>query len=198
MNIGQLVIEAFESLISNKLRSSLTMLGIVIGVAAVIAMLAIGQGAQSSITGQINGLGSNLIYVSPGAQGIKNPRPLTMADANALADPAQAPSVELVAPVVSGRVEASAGGEASNVSTNGVTPVYADLRSLTVSEGEFITDSYLSGQAAVAVIGVDTADNLFGRTENVVGETIRLNGQVFRVIGLLTKKGGSGFGSQDD
>ena len=198
MKIGQQFIEALESLASNKLRSSLTMLGIVIGVAAVISMLAIGAGAQASISGSINSIGTNLIFILPNTTNITHPQPLTMSDAAALADPAQAPSIESVAPVIQGRGLAVFGDQSTNTSLVAVTPAYASVRSLKTMDGDFISDNNITGRSPVAVLGSQTAQNLFGRTNQVVGETIRIKGQPFRVIGVLESKGGSSFGSQDD
>jgi putative ABC transport system permease protein len=198
MKIGQQFLEALESLASNKLRSALTMLGIVIGVAAVISMLAIGAGAQASISGSINSIGTNLIFIFPNTENITHPQPLTMSDAAALADPAQAPSIQSVAPVIQGRGLAAFGDQSTNTSLVAVTPAYANVRNLITSEGDFITDNSMTGRSPVAVLGSQTAQNLFGRTNQVVGETIRLNGQPFRVIGVLESKGGSSFGSEDD
>jgi putative ABC transport system permease protein len=200
MNILQTMLEALESLSANKMRSGLTVLGIVIGVASVIAMMAIGAGVQNSITGQIQGIGTNLIFISSGnrQQEVRNPKPLTLQDAEAIADPLAAPSVVSVAPTVSGSLEVTTGKEASRVSITGVTPVYASVSNETLDEGEFITQEYLLGKSAVAVIGPDTADKLFGTTSGVTGQSIRIAGTPFRVIGVLASKGGSGFGSQDD
>ncbi len=198
MNITTQILEALSSLASNKLRSGLTMLGIIIGVASVVAMLAIGKGAQNSINSQINSIGSNLIYISSGAEGVKNVRPLTLDDANALADPVQAPSIQAVSPTISGRYEVSHSGESTATSVIGVTPTYEDLQNLKLTEGDFITDNNLTTRASVAVLGSNTATKLFGSAENVTGESININGQIFRVIGVLEKKGGSGFGSSDD
>jgi len=201
MNVLQTILEALESLTSNKMRSGLTVLGIMIGVAAVIAMMAIGAGVQNSITGQIQGIGTNLINIRSGNannEDVRNPKPLTISDAEALADPLAAPSIAAVAPTVGGSLEVSVGGEASRVSITGVTPAYASVANETVTEGEFITEEYLLGRSAVAVIGPDTAEKLLGRTEGVTGETIRIAGTPYRIIGVLGSKGGSGFGSQDD
>ncbi len=197
MNLTRTLIEALESLNSNKMRSGLTILGIVIGVAAVIAMLAVGSGAQNSITSSINGIGTNVLFVFSGNRQVevRNQRPLTTKDAEALADPFLAPSVAAVAPSLQGSVEAAAGGEKSTVTVDGVTAGFAKVRSETVSEGDFISDDQVLGQASVALVGVETADKLFGRREGLVGETFRLNGQPFRIIGVLTSKGG---GSQDN
>jgi putative ABC transport system permease protein len=200
MNLLQTMLEALESLAANKLRSGLTVLGIVIGVAAVIAMMAIGAGVQNEITGQIEGIGTNLIFVSAGnqQQDVRNPKPLTLGDAEALADPLSAPSVGAVAPTLGGNLEASTGRESTRVSVTGVTPAYVQVANEGIVEGEFISDEYLLGRSAVAVIGPDTAQKLFGRSVGVTGETIRIAGTPFRIIGVLEAKGGSGFGSQDD
>jgi putative ABC transport system permease protein len=200
MNILQTIFEALESLTVNKLRSALTVLGIVIGVAAVIAMMAIGAGVQASITGQIQGIGTNLIFISAGNQQeeVRNPKPLTLSDAEALADPLAAPSIAAVAPTLGGSMEVSVGGEASRVSITGVTPAYASVANETVTEGEFITEEYLQARSAVAVIGPDTAERLFGRSAGITGETVRIAGTPYRIIGVLEAKGGTGFGSSDD
>jgi len=200
MKLSQILIEALESLTSNKMRSGLTILGIVIGVAAVIAMLAIGSGAQNSITGSINGIGTNVLFVFSGNQQveIKNIRPLTMKDAEALNDPFSAPSVAAVAPILQGTVEAAAGGEKASLSVNGVTESFARVRSETLTEGDFISSDQVLGQASGALIGPEAADKLFGRHNGLVGENLRLEGQPFRIIGVLASKGGSAMGSQDN
>jgi putative ABC transport system permease protein len=201
MNILHQFLEALRGISSNKLRSALTVLGIVIGVAAVIAMLAIGRGAENSISGSIESIGTNLLYVYSGNQNVRdliNPKPLTLSDALALADPVNAPSILRVAPVIQDQGDVSYSGESTKTSIVGVTADYATVSNLKASEGELISDIYYTSRAAVAVIGVDVANSLFGRTENLVGETIRVMGQPFRVIGVLESKGGGGFGSQDN
>jgi putative ABC transport system permease protein len=199
MNIGQAIIEALESLNANKMRSGLTILGIVIGVAAVIAMLAVGSGAQNTITGSISGLGSNLLFVFRGGNNnVRNPQPLTLGDANAISDPFQAPSVEAVAPYISSNLPVTFSGESINSSINGVTPEYLSVRNYSLLEGEFITEENILGRGSVAVIGVEVADKLFGHRDGLIGETIRIDGQPFRIIGILTPRGGSAFGSEDN
>jgi putative ABC transport system permease protein len=200
MNLGQAILEALESVSSNKLRSALTILGIVIGVGAVIAMLAVGNGAQETITGSISGIGSNLLFVFRGNQTeeLSHVEPLTMQDANALLDQFQAPSVDKVAPILSDNLQVTYGGEKTNPTVYGVTSSYKDVRNYSMSEGEFITDEQNLGRASVALIGVDVADKLFGRRDGLVGETIRIEGQPFRIIGVLVSKGGGSFGSEDN
>ncbi|MBM3125929.1 MAG: FtsX-like permease family protein [Chloroflexi bacterium] len=207
MTFTQSLLEALESLSGNKLRSGLTVLGIVIGVAAVIAMLAVGRGAEESITGSISSIGTNLLFVfsgdaggPPGRNGGSgnNDRPLTLADAKAIADPFAAPSVQSVAPALQGNGTVTFAGENSSTTIQGVTPEYASVRNLEVAEGEFLNEEQLLGRMSVVVLGPETADNLFGRHEGVVGETIRIEGQPFRVIGVLVAKGGGAFGSEDN
>lgn len=200
MSVLQTILESMQSLTTNKMRSGLTVLGIVIGVAAVIAMLAVGRGAQSSITSSINNIGTNLIFVSSGSSNkdVRNSKPLTYQDALAMADPQAAPSVAAVAPVISGREDVTAEGESVNVSISGVTPEYASVTNETLTEGVFVDATQISTRATVAIIGPDTAKNLFGYTDGLVGKQIRIAGTPFTIVGVLKSKGGSGFGSQDD
>jgi putative ABC transport system permease protein len=200
MNIGQAIVEALGSLTTNKLRSGLTILGIVIGVAAVIAMLAIGRGAQNSINSSINGIGTNLLYIIPSSRSadVRNPKPITMADAQAMQDQLAAPSVLLVAPVVQVRGSVTFEGKSSSTSVSGVTPDYAAVSNEEMDQGQFINADNILGHSAVAVLGPTTAQNLFGTTVGVIDQTIRINKQPFRVVGILKAKGGSGFGNQDD
>jgi putative ABC transport system permease protein len=199
MEIWQNILEALESLSSNKMRSGLTILGIVIGVGAVIAMLGIGSGAENTITGSINELGTNLIFIIDGGDDeIRNPQPLTLGDADAIGDSLAVPSIEAVAPMLSGGAEASFSGQSHRTSISGVTPDYQSVRNVGLSEGEFISDVHMLGLAAVAVIGPDTAVELFGHSEGVVGEVIRISGQPFRIIGVKEAIGGSGFQNPDD
>ena len=201
MNLTQVFIEALESLNSNKMRSGLTVLGIVIGVAAVIAMLAVGNGAQASITGSINEVGTNLLFVFRGArqnENVRNPRPITMSDAAALMDQFAAPDIQAVAPAVQGSATAEFAGQSKSTTVSGVTPAYAEVRNISLLDGSFITQDEYLGNASVAIIGVDLADQFFGHRDGLVGETIRLKGQPFRVIGVLSPQGGSAFGSADN
>jgi putative ABC transport system permease protein len=198
MNVGQSILEALESLTSNKLRSGLTVLGIVIGVAAVIAMLGIGSGTQSAITEQINNIGTNLLFITPGGE-VDNPQPLTLQDAQAIANPKTAPSVAYVAPVLQGQVEATTPGYSTNSTLMGITPVYFTVQpSVKIAEGSFITDQQVQNYSAVAVIGTDVATALFNRTTNLVGQKIRLGSQILTVVGVLQTQGGTAFGSADN
>ncbi len=201
MRVWQAFIEALESLTANKMRSSLTILGIVIGVAAVIAMLAIGRGAENTITGSIQGIGTNLLFIFRGndeAEAIRNPQPLTLGDAEALRDPFAAPSIIGVAPILQGGGEVTFAGESTSTQLSGVTPDYAIVRNYDVAEGEFINDGHMLGRASVVLLGPEVAEKLFGRTQAIVGEMVRVEGQPFRVIGVLEAKGGGGFGPSED
>jgi len=210
MSITQALLEALESLNGNKMRSGLTVLGIVIGVAAVIAMLAVGNGAQASITGSISSIGTNLLFVFRGGPdeargpggGMRssgnNDRPLTLADADAIADPFAVPSVAMVAPVIQGNATFSFNGENTSATISGVTGTYAAVRNMEVSEGEFINEQHMLGRMSVVALGPETADALFGHHDGIVGEMIRIEGQPFRVIGVLVAKGGGSFGSEDN
>ena len=200
MSIGQAFLEALESLSGNKLRSGLTVLGIVIGVAAVIAMLAVGRGAEASITGSISGIGTNLLFVFRGDPGdnIRNPKPLTTADADALRDQFAAPSIAAVAPALQGNATVSFAGEQVAPQLFGITPEYFQVRNLNVAEGEMINEEHMLGRASVVLLGPEVAINLFGHADGVTGETVRIEGQPFRVIGVLESKGGGAFGSEDN
>ena len=200
MNIFISIREALSSLSANKLRSSLTILGIVIGVGAVIAMVAIGRGATSSVTSSISSIGTNLIFVSAGsAPGstttVRNPKTLTLDDAKALAN---STAVAAVAPIIQGRFDVTYSSQTDSTEVTGVTSGYQTVRSATLSEGTFITDAQVSGRQSVAVIGADTAKTLFSRTTNLVGQLIKINGQQFHIVGVLKAKGGSTSSSTDD
>lgn len=198
------VTEALRSLVANKLRSFLTILGIVIGVAAVIALLALGRGAQKIITQNIQGLGTNLILIGPGnpqqdpaAQ--TNVPPLRLNDVYALQDPQLAPSLQYVVPVVRRSVRVRAGEKSYITLLLAVTPEYRIVRNYQVMEGTFFTEEHVLNRAPVAVIGPELATILFGRDTDIVGNTLFIQGYPFRIIGVLEYKGALGFaGSQDD
>jgi putative ABC transport system permease protein len=199
MTILQPFLEALDSLASNKLRSGLTILGIIIGVGAVIAMVSIGRGAEASITDSIQGIGTNLLFVfRGGSSDVRNPQPMTLGDASAIADPFLAPSVGGVAPVLQGSALFSYAGESRTTTLVGVTPDYAPVRNYNVTEGEFINEEHMLGQSSVVILGTEIANRLFGRIEGLIGETVRIEGQPFRVIGVLESRGGSAFSNEDD
>jgi len=198
MKLGQYFSEAIRSLLASKLRSGLTILGIVIGVASVIAMLAVGRGAQASINSSIESIGTNLLFVSSGATGVTRPQTLTLADATALTDPLNAPDINMVAPIIQSRTFVSYSGTTTTTAIVGTTPAYQTLQSLTLTEGNFITDAQVTGRSSVVVLGSGAATTIFGTVTDVVGKTIRIQGLPFKVIGVLASKGGSALGTQDD
>ncbi len=198
MNFGASLLEALESLSSNKVRTGLTMLGIIIGVGAVIAMLAIGAGTEQAIVGEIEGIGTNLLFVSTNYEDVTNPKPLTLQDAEALNDPIFAPSIAAAAPIVQGQAEVTYAGQGTTASLVGVTEEYSKVQNVELSEGEFFSSVQVNGIASAVILGANVAEELFGRSDGLVGETVRVGGQPFRVIALLKKEGGSQFGSGDD
>ncbi len=205
MKTSDLFEETSLALLANKARSSLTILGIVIGIASVIAMIAIGQGAKNNIEYSIQSLGSNLVLVMPGMQrsagaGVSQARgsatTLTLDDAEAIAS--QVTAVAAVAPDLSGRYQVTAKGTNSNTSVVGTTASYTAIRSVEVAEGNFITEHNVKSLSKVAVLGPTARDDLFGEDSNPVGQTIRIKSIDFKVIGVTAEKGGSGFSNQDD
>jgi putative ABC transport system permease protein len=197
--------ETYAALSANKVRSGLTMLGIVIGISSVIAMVSIGIGASNTISSSIEALGSNLIQVTPGAQrtqgfgasgGRGNAKTLTNEDADAIAT--QIADAEDVASQVSGRYQITAKGTNTNTTVNGVTSNYPQIRNIEVAEGSFISDTQNNSASKVAVLGPTTLIDLFGEGASVIGQSVRINGIEFKVIGVTVAKGGSGFQNQDD
>ena len=195
---------ALASLGANKLRAGLTLLGIVIGVAAVISLMSIGRGVQETITSRIQTLGTNLLFVRPGgvsqggvSQGLGSAATLTLDDAYALVDPVFSPSVSAVAPELRTRGQVVAGRNNTSTQVVGVTPQYEFVRNFPVSSGEFISAGQLESNAQVAVLGAGVAETLFG-FRDPVGQKVRINRRQFRVIGVLESKGSGFLGSLDD
>ena len=198
MNFGSSLLEALDSLLSNKVRTALTMLGIIIGVGAVIAMLAIGAGTQQAIVGEIEGIGTNLLFVMTNYEDVTNPEPLTIQDSEALSDPALAPSIAASAPTVQGQAELIYAGEATGATLVGVNEDYTLVQTIDLSEGEFFNSAQVNGLASAVILGNNVAEDLFGRSDGLVGETVRVAGQPFRVVGILRKEGGGEFGPSSD
>jgi putative ABC transport system permease protein len=195
---------ALRSLVANRLRSFLTILGIVIGIAAVVAMVALGRGAQQAIATQIQGMGVNLVMIFPGAStdgrvsgGFGSRPTLTTKDAEAIANASNAPSVAAVAPELSRTSQIVAGGINTRSVAIGVTPDYQWVRLLDVDQGDFITEQHLRARSMVAVLGSRLAETLFPDS-NPIGQTIRIRNRPFTVIGILQPKGGAIMGSADD
>jgi len=204
MKTKDLLEETFMALSSNKVRSGLTMLGIVIGIASVIAMTAIGTGAQNSISASIQSIGSNLIIVSPGAprgvgqqvnQGRGSAKTLTLADVEALKT---INGVKYVTAEVSGRYQVTAKGTNTNTTVDGVTADYTSVRNLEIDTGNFITDLNNKSGAKVAVVGPTVVTDLFGEGGEAIGQTIKIKGNQFKIIGVTKAKGGTGFQNSDD
>jgi putative ABC transport system permease protein len=194
---------SFRSIRANGLRSILTMLGIIIGVAAVIAMVAIGEGTSSSVASQINGLGSNLLIVSPGQAtqgrvnlGAGSLNTLTLADAEAIE---QKESVSGVAPSVNGRAQIVWGASNYSSSLEGTTAAFLQVRNAQVESGRFFSNFEVKQQFNVAVIGTEVASNLFANNStNPIGQTVQINRIPFTIIGVLKSQGSSGMTNNDD
>jgi putative ABC transport system permease protein len=205
MRISDIAYETYSALSANKVRTGLTILGIVIGISSVIAMLSIGQGAQNSIQSSIQSIGSNLIIVMPGTQrgpgsfvsaGRGSAKSLTLQDSEAMAQ--QISSVKGIAPEVDGRYQIVARGTNTNTQVVGTVSSYTDVRNVQIGEGSFITDQNVASASKVAVLGPTVRDDLFGEGSDALGQTVRIKGINFKVAGITQAKGGSGFGSQDD
>jgi putative ABC transport system permease protein len=205
MKISDLFEEIFLALFANKVRSGLTVLGIVIGIGSVIAMISIGQGAQGSIQSSIQSLGSNLVMVTPGmqrgvgaqvSQGRGSAETLKLADADAIEQ--EVPLVKAVASELSGRYQVTAKGTNTNTSVDGTTAEYPSVRNVEIDSGSFISDQDVKNLSKVAVLGPTVRDDLFGEGTDPTGQTIRIKQINFKVIGVTKAKGGNGFGSQDD
>jgi len=190
---------ALTTLQANRLRSLLTMLGIVIGNASVITMVGLGRGAQNLAEGQLSTLGANVLFVVPGRndtrrQGIDSPKTLVLEDAKAIAE--QVPSVRQVAPQITLSEVVQSGSLSATATVSGVTPEFLPVRSFEMAQGRFINANDLSGARMVAVIGPDLRDKLLP-TGDAIGRQLRIRDQSFEVIGVLRAKGAV-FGSNQD
>ena len=200
MDIVESVKMATTTLLANKLRSSLTMLGIIIGNASVIAMVGIGQGAQKLAAEQFESLGPNVLFVVPGSQRSRNttfdlPRTLVLADAQAIAT--QVPSVKQVAPQINSQELITYRNKNSNSTITGTTPEFLSVRSFDVARGRFITDLDFKKNNQVIVLGPDLANRLFGNVDPI-GESVRVKNVSFQVIGVMESKGSFLGTNQDD
>ena len=205
MKLFKQVKGGIKNLAVNKMRTSLAILGIVIGIGSVIALVSLGEASKKAVQSQIQSIGSNLLTVSPGFQMSGNVRgaaggrtTLTYDDALAISASPQVTTVKNVSPEYSGRVQVIAGRNNTNTQVVGVTPIYTEVRKLSLSSGVFITDQNLKSLSKVAVLGPTVVSDLFGDGVNPVGQTIKIKGQNFSVIGVTVSKGGSGFQNQDD
>jgi len=205
MDFIEIITESLGTLTVNKMRTGLAALGIVIGIGSVIALVSLGQASQRAIQSQIESLGSNLLTVQPGAinqggvRGAAGGRTtLTLEDAKAIISSPEISTIKNVSPELSRRAQVATGGNNTNTQVIGVYPAYAEVHKLNIAEGSFITQNHVDAASRVAVIGPQTANDLFGENISPLGQTIRINGQNLSIIGLTESKGGSGFMNQDD
>jgi putative ABC transport system permease protein len=197
MNPLTILLTALSSLGANKLRTGLALLGIVIGVAAVISTMSVGRGAQQSITSNIEALGTNLLFVRPESSPDGGGATLTLQDSYSLLEPATAPSVGAVAPELSTTGQLVAGRENTFAQVLGVTPEYTSVRNHSVASGRFVSALHVQNISEVAVLGSQVAENLYG-FRDPVGQSLRINRRQFTVIGVLKSRGGSFLGNLDN
>jgi len=204
MNVIASVQVALRSLIANKLRSGLTMLGIIIGVGTVIALVAAGAGAQAQVTERFESLGSNMLVISPGtmsfrgmSQGSASAQSLTNDDVQAIVRLAS--SIAAIAPEYSvGSRQVVYGNKNTQTTVLGVTPEYLMVHNWLVDRGRFIESLDLASQAKVAILGATVAEELFGELVDPLGKTVKINRRNYQVVGLLASKGVGGFQNLDD
>ena len=202
---SEIAFEAFDNMFINKLRTGLAALGIVIGIGSVIALISLGQATQQSISDRIQSLGANLLTVNPGSQNSGAVRgaqggaaTLTLDDASAIKSSLTITTIQNVSPELSRRTQITTGASNTNTQVIGVTPIYTTVHKIDLDSGSFITDRDVSSITKVAVLGPQVASDLFGPSINPIGQSIRISGQNFTVIGITASKGGTGFGNQDD
>jgi len=204
MNLVMIIRVALRALVRNKMRATLTMLGIIIGVAAVIAMVSIGQGAQASVQAQIEGIGTNLLFLSAGAQNVGGVRSgtgdsgtntLTVEDLEAIRR--EVPSVSMVTPTINARSQLVAGNMNWNTQVQGVSEQYPEVRKWTIQSGEFFSETDVRTAARVIVVGQTIGDNLFPGMDPV-GQTVRVANLPFRIVGVMVRKGQDQQGRDQD
>lgn len=205
MDIVELFLESLGTLVVNKMRTALAILGIIIGIGSVIALVSLGQATQQAIQSQIQSLGANLLTVNPGAQrtgavrgALGGSTTLTNGDASAIATSPEVTTVKNVSPEFSRRTQVTTGGSNTNTQVVGVTSAYPQVHKLTLSSGNFITQRDVESMSKVAVVGPQVATDLFGQGVSAIGKTIRINGQTLTIVGVTVSKGGTGFLNQDD
>jgi putative ABC transport system permease protein len=194
MSTIELLRLALSRLRTNRLRAALTMLGVIIGVASVVALVGVGQGTTSNITNRLAGLGTNLLTISPTGRGGTASTTLTLGDADAIRKIATAGGV---APEVSTNATVAAGEKTTTTTVVGTTSAYAGVRAYDIWQGSFLTDVAVDHDLRVAVLGATTASDL-GLAAGDIGTTVTIGGLPFQVIGILQAKGGSGFQDPDD
>ena len=205
MKTLKLIKSSIKNLSINKMRTGLAVLGIVIGIGSVIALISMGESSKRAVQSQIQSIGSNLLTISPGFQSSSGVRgamggatTLTNEDAKAIMNSSNVTTIKNVSPEYSSRAQVIAGRNNANTQIVGVEPIYAQVRKLTLSSGSFITTQHVSSMSKVAVIGPTVAEDLFGGGINPVGQSIRISGKTFQIIGITKAKGGMGMNNQDD
>ena len=188
---------ALESIRAHKLRASLTMLGIIIGITAVLVTVGIGSGAAVSITERIESSGANLLTVSAGSRGSTASSSLSMADAEVFSDRTRFPDIERVAPQYSANATLTKDASEGSYQVVGTTDAYAPVRSLEIASGAFLTADQVAQNEKVVVLGATVADDLFGG-QDPLGQSVRIDDALFNVVGVLEATGGAGFGSSDN
>lgn len=204
-NFSEILLTAIEALRLQKTRTALAVLGIVIGIGAVIALVSIGQSAQKSVENQISSLGSNLLTISPGAQssgGVRSASSrttLTYEDAQAIATDSSITTVNKISPELASRSQITYGKNNTNTQVIGATPTYLSVHNMTLQSGAFFSERDVTNQSKVAVVGPQVVSDLFGSTDvNVIGKSIRVNRISFKIVGVTSAKGGTGFQNQDN
>ncbi len=197
MNWGETIRTGLDAVRAHRLRSALTMLGILIGIAAVIITVGLGEGASAQIKDQINALGTNLLIITPGSVANDGSTDLTLQDAGALASKVAAPDIGGVAPVSMSGQTLTAGNNDWTTSVVGTTPAWLTVRSRTMQEGTFITSADVTGVAQVTDLGAFTAKKLFGSADPL-GQTVNVNGVPLQVIGVLGTAGTSASATNED
>ncbi len=191
---------ALRSIGANKLRAALTMLGITIGVGAVITLLSVGEGVSAFVQAQFEGLGTNLVFMFAGTfeGGGGVIEPLTDEDWEALSDPYRVPDAARVVPLLRRTSLVTAGSQAAETTVRAVTPDYQEARNFALAEGRFLTQADLDETARVAVIGQTLLDRILPPEVDPIGQNIRISQVPFRIVGVLERKGGTAFGDEDD
>ena len=205
MNLGEIILESLQTLKVNKLRTGLAVLGIVIGIGSVITLISLGTGSQKAVESQIQSLGSNLLTVRPGFVTSGRIRgaagggtTLTLADAEAIASSPKVTNVSRVSPEVERRSQVTTAKANTNTQVYGVTPTYSEVHKVEIQVGSFITQRDTDSMTKAAVLGPQVVNDLFEEGENPVGQTVRIEGQSFRITGVTVSRGGTGFQNRDD
>ncbi|KKU82434.1 MAG: hypothetical protein UY10_C0033G0002 [Microgenomates group bacterium GW2011_GWA2_47_8] len=205
MEIKEIFLESIGSLTLNKLRTGLAMLGIVIGIGSVISLISLGQATQASISSRIESLGSNLLTINPGSSNQSGVRGasgsqtnLTLEDAIAISTAPEITTIKNVSPEFARRTQIITSSSNTNTQVIGASPAYSEVHKVEIATGNFISPSDVESLNKVAVLGPQVVIDLFGEGTEPIGQTIRISGKTFTIIGTTASKGGSGFGNQDD